>query len=57
MAKVIANSGVTVELSAREVTLIRQALRHSISANTNWYDPEDGAAREILRALPGDDDE
>ncbi|HLL34182.1 MAG TPA: hypothetical protein VK545_09885 [Streptomyces sp.] len=56
MAKVIANSGVTVELSGREVALIRQALRYSVSANTDWFDTEDEEAREILRALPGDNE-
>lgn len=56
MAKVIANSGVTVELSGREVALIRQALRHSVSNNTDWYDADDTEAREILRALPGEDE-
>jgi hypothetical protein len=55
VAKVLANSGVTVELSGREVELIRQALRYSVSANTNWYDREDEDAREILRVLPGDE--
>ncbi len=55
MAKVIGHSGVTVELSGREVALIRQALRHSVSANTDWFDAEDAEAREILRALPGDE--
>ncbi|MGV9546818.1 hypothetical protein [Streptomyces ardesiacus] len=55
MAKVIGHSGVTVELSGREVELIRQALQHSVSNNVAWYDADDDEAREILRALPGDE--
>ncbi|MEU3285612.1 hypothetical protein [Streptomyces longwoodensis] len=56
MAKVIAQSGVTVELSGREVELVRQALSHSVRNNVEWYDTEDAEAREILRALPGADE-
>ncbi|MEU3986113.1 hypothetical protein AB0F77_39655 [Streptomyces sp. NPDC026672] len=56
MAKVISPSGVTVELSGREVSIIRQALRYSVSANTDWFDHDDEEAREILRVLPGDDE-
>jgi hypothetical protein len=51
MAKVIAKSGVTVELSGREVELIRQALRHSVSHNTNWNDTDDNDARELEGVL------
>ncbi|GAB1326934.1 hypothetical protein [Streptomyces sennicomposti] len=47
MAKVIANSGLTVELSGREVELIRQALQYSVRNNTAW----DTDATEIVRAL------
>jgi hypothetical protein len=51
MAKVIANSGVTVELSGREADLIHQALQYSVRNNTAWDSPEDSDANEIIRAL------
>nr|WP_159059623.1 hypothetical protein [Streptomyces antibioticus] len=51
MAKVIANSGMTVELTAREVELIRQALRFSVSNNGDWYAADDSQADEIERVL------
>lgn len=51
MAKVIASSGVTVELSGRDVELIRQALQYSVRNNTAWDSPEDSEANEIVRVL------
>ncbi|MEV4037694.1 hypothetical protein [Streptomyces umbrinus] len=51
MAKVIANGGMTVELGARDVELIRQALNFSVSNNGDWYATDDEDARVIERAL------
>jgi hypothetical protein len=51
MAKVIANSGMTVELTGREVALIRQALVYAINNNGEWYAAEDADANEIVWAL------
>lgn len=51
MAKVIANSGVTVELSGREVTLVQEALIYSVRNNTAWHDADDEDAAQIERAL------
>ncbi|WP_425837423.1 hypothetical protein [Streptomyces fractus] len=53
MAKVIAHSGVTVELSGRDVELVREALSFSLRANTDWLDRDDEDARDILGILPG----
>lgn len=51
MAKVIENSGMTVELSGREVTLIREALLYSVRNNAAWDSPEDGDANDLEQAL------
>jgi hypothetical protein len=53
MAKVVANSGVTVELSGREVELIRQALRYSVRNNAAWDDEDDRQADDVERVLSG----
>lgn len=55
MAKVIANSGVTVELSGREVALVRQALSYSVRQNTAWDDEDDRQASELESILSGDE--
>lgn len=51
MAKVLVSSGVTVELSGREVTLIREALLYSVRNNTSWDHPEDGDASALEQTL------
>ncbi|MDX2575930.1 hypothetical protein PV332_10600 [Streptomyces scabiei] len=51
MAKVIASSALTVELSGREVDLIRQALRYSVDNNASWYSAEDADADVLERTL------
>ncbi|MEU1254817.1 hypothetical protein ABZ445_16205 [Streptomyces chartreusis] len=51
MAKVIANSGMTVELSGRDVELIRQALQFSVNNNGEWYSADDADANELERIL------
>ncbi|MFF1625600.1 hypothetical protein [Streptomyces sp. NPDC058272] len=51
MAKVISNGGMTVELSGREVDLIRQALDFSVSNNGDWFSSDDEDARSIERSL------
>ncbi|MBT2412674.1 hypothetical protein J7I94_19265 [Streptomyces sp. ISL-12] len=55
MAKVIAHSGVTVELTGREVELIRQALRFSIDNNGSWdvYDDTEAASLAHVFAAQG----
>lgn len=51
MAKVIAQSGVTVELSGREVALVIQALRHAIDSYGGWDSYDDSEAQGIEYAL------
>ncbi len=53
MAKIIANSGVTVELSAREVKLIREALRFAVENKGGWYPTDDADASDLERVLAG----
>jgi hypothetical protein len=51
VAKVITRSGLTVELSGREVDLIRQALQFSVANNGDWYFNDDADANELERTL------
>jgi hypothetical protein len=51
MAKVIAQSGVTVELTGREVELIRQALRFGVDNYGGWNSRDDSEARELEHVL------
>ncbi|MEU3729963.1 hypothetical protein AB0E81_11220 [Streptomyces sp. NPDC033538] len=51
MAKIIASSGVTVELSGREVALIVQALRHAVDSYGGWDSYDDSEAADIEHAL------
>lgn len=53
MAKVVANGGLTVELSAREVNLVRQALEFSVCNNAEWYSHDDSDAEALVRVLSG----
>lgn len=51
MATVIGRSGMTVELSSREVELIREALTYSVRNNTGWEPPEDSEATELAKVF------
>lgn len=51
MAKVTATSGMTVELSSREVELIRQALRFAVDSYGTWDGYDDSEAVELERVL------
>lgn len=55
MAKVITTGGMTVELSAREVTLIREALAYAVRNKTAWSDTDDATAQSIDRVMAGSD--
>ncbi|MEV5319127.1 hypothetical protein AB0K92_15980 [Streptomyces sp. NPDC052687] len=51
MAKVISSSGLTVELSAREVDLVRQALRFAVDSYGPWDSYDDSEANALERVL------
>jgi hypothetical protein len=53
MAKIVANNGVTVELSGREVELVREALAYSVRNNLGWDDEDDRQANDLECVLSG----